>query len=121
MISDISRWLSDALCQLVFGGAVSGRGLFTNDDRSFIYAQRPVLLSGIGDFIRWGDLKDRCVFLHLPPIPRNRSRCEHQSCRAFHADRPGILGAVFDAIAGGLRQLPSVHLAELPRMADYAV
>jgi hypothetical protein len=63
-ISDIPRWLSDALCQLVFGGAISGRALLTNEDRSFIYAQRPVLLSGIGDFIRWADLKDRCVFLH---------------------------------------------------------
>jgi hypothetical protein len=120
-ISEIPRWLSDALCQLVYGGAISGRALFTNDERSFIHAQRPVLLSGIGDFVRWGDLKDRCVFLNLPPIPRNRRRGEDEFWRAFHADRPAILGAVFDAIAGGLRQLPSVHLAELPRMADYAI
>ena len=27
---------------------------------------------------------------------------------------------MLDAIAGGLRELPSVHLKELPRMADYA-
>ena len=119
-ISDVPRWLSDALCQLVYGGAISGRALFTNDDRSFIYAQRPVLLSGIGDFIRWGDLKDRCVFLQLPPIPHTRRRGEDEFWRAFHADRPGILGAVLDAIVGGLRELPSVKLAELPRMADYA-
>jgi hypothetical protein len=120
-ISDIPRWLSDALCQLVYGGAVSGRALFTNDDRSFIYAQRPVLLSGIGEFVRWADLKDRCVFLRLPPIPRTRARGEEEFWRAFHADRPGILGAVLDAMVGGLRELPSVHLAELPRMADYAM
>ena len=120
-ISDIPRWLSDALCQLVYGGAVSGRALFTNDDRSFIYAQRPVLLSGIGDFVRWADLKDRCVFLRLPPIPRTRCRGEDEFWKAFHADRPAILGAVLDAIVGGLRELPSVHLAELPRMADYAI
>jgi hypothetical protein len=120
-ISEIPRWLSDALCQLVYGGAISGRALFTNDERSFIYAQRPVLLSGIADFVRWGDLKDRCVFLHLPPIPRARRRGEEEFWRAFHAERPGILGAVFDAIAGALRELPSVHLTELPRMADYAV
>jgi hypothetical protein len=31
------------------------------------------------------------------------------------------LGGVLDAIAGGLRERPSVKLAELPRMADYAV
>ena len=120
-ISDIPRWMSDALCQLVFGGAVSGRALFTNDDRSFIYAQRPVLLSGIGEFVRWADLKDRCVFLRLPPIPRTRARGEEEFWRAFHTDRPGILGAVLDAMVGGLRELPSVHLAELPRMADYAL
>ena len=108
------------ICQLVFGGAVSGRALFTNDDRSFIYAQRPVLLSGIGEFVSWADLKDRCVFLHLAPIARNRRRGEDEFWKAFHADRPGILGAVLDAIVGGLRELPSVHLAELPRMADYA-
>ena len=120
-ISDIPRWLSDALCQLVFGGAVSGRALFTNDDRSFIYAQRPVLLSGIGDFVRWADLKDRCVFLRLPPIPPTHCRGEDEFWKAFQADRPGILGAVLDAMVGGLRELPSVHLAELPRMADYAM
>ena len=120
-VSDIPRWLSDALCQLVFGGAISGRALFTNDDRSFIYAQRPVLLSGIGDFVRWPDLKDRCVFLHLPPIPGTHRRREDEFWRAFDADRPRILGAVFDAIVGGLHALPSVHLAELPRMADYAM
>jgi len=119
-ISEIPRWLSDALCQLVFGGAISGRALFTNDDRSFIYAQRPVLLSGIEEFVRGGDLKDRCIFLHLPPIPRAQRRGEDEFWRAFHTDRPRILGSVLDAIVGGLRELPSVHLADLPRMADYA-
>ncbi len=103
-ISDVPRWMSDAICQLVYGGAISGRALFTNDDRSFIYAQRPVLLSGIGDFVRWGDLKDRCVFLHLPPIPRDRRRGEEEFWRAFQSDRPHILAAVLDAIVGGLHE-----------------
>jgi hypothetical protein len=80
-----------------------------------------MLLSGIGEFIRWTDLKDRCVFLRLPPIPRTRARGEEEFWRAFHADRPGILGAVLDASWAGLRELPSVQLAELPRMADYAL
>jgi hypothetical protein len=120
-ISDVPRWMSDALCQLVFGGAISGRALFTNDERSFIYAQRPVLLSGIGDIVRWGDLKDRCVFLQLPPIPRTSRRGEDEFWKAFHTARPRILGAMLDAMVGGLRKRPSVQLAELPRMADYAI
>jgi hypothetical protein len=39
---------------------------------------------------------------------------------AFRADYPRILGPVLDAIVGGLRELPSVNLTDLPRMADYA-
>ena len=47
-ISTIRRWMSDTLCQLVFGAGFAGRALFTNDERTVIYAQRPVFLSGIG-------------------------------------------------------------------------
>jgi hypothetical protein len=59
--------------------------------------------------------------LRLPPIPRTRACGEEEFWRAFHADRPGILGAVLDAIVGGLHELPSIQLVELPRMADYAL
>jgi hypothetical protein len=57
-----------------------------------------MLLSGIGEFVRWADLKDRSVFSRLPPVPRTRARGEEEFWRAFHADRPGILGGVLDAI-----------------------
>jgi hypothetical protein len=86
-----------------------------------IYAQRPVILVGIDDFVLRGDLRDRSVFLHLRPIPHTRRRtAERTIWPAFRADYPRILGGVFDAIAGGLRELPSVDLKELPRMADLA-
>jgi hypothetical protein len=119
-ISTIRRWMSDTLCQLVFGAGFAGRALFTNDERTVIYAQRPVFLSGIDDFVQWPDLRDRCVFLHLSPILPTRRRALDELWRAFHADYPRTLGGLLDAIAGGLRELPSVQLKELPRMADYA-
>ena len=119
-ISTIPDWLSDCICQLAFGGGFAGRTLFTNDERSDIYAQRPVILVGIDDFVLRGDLRDRSVFLHLPAIPETRRRTERTFWPAFRADYPRILGGVLDAIVGGLRELPSVDLKELPRMADYA-
>ena len=119
-ISSIANWLSDCICQLAFGGGFAGRELFTNDERSVIYAQRPVILVVIDDFVLRGDLRDRSVFLHLPPIPHTSRRTERTIWPAFRADYPRILGGVFDAIAGGLRELPSVDLKELPRMADFA-
>jgi hypothetical protein len=119
-ISAIPGWLSDSLCQLAFGGGFATRTLFTNDERSLIYAQRPIILVGIHDFVGRPDLRDRSVFLHLNPIPRTQRRTERALWPAFRADHPQILGALLDAIAGGLRELPSVHLNELPRMADFA-
>ena len=119
-ITTIPGWLSDCVCQLAFGGGYASRALFTNDERSVLFAQRPVILVGIDDFVKRGDLRDRSVFLNLAPIPRTGRRSERSFWPAFQADYPRIFGGVLDAIAGGLRELPSVHLNELPRMADFA-
>ena len=119
-ISTIPGWLSDSICQLAFGGGFAGRTRFTDGERSDIYAQRPVILVGIDDFVLRGDLRDRAVFLHLPGISEKRRQTERAFWPAFRADYPGILGGVLDAIVGGLRELPSVNLTDLPRMADYA-
>jgi len=58
-ISSIPDGLSDCVCQLAFGGGLASRTLFTNDERSVIYAERPVILIGIGDIVVRGDLRDR--------------------------------------------------------------
>jgi hypothetical protein len=120
-LSRLPGWLSDSLCQLAFGGGFASRALYTNDERCVMYAQRPVLLTGIQNFVVRGDLRDRSVFLHLAAIPPTSMRTEETFWPAFHAEYPRILGCVLDAIAGGLRELPNVNLKELPRMADYAV
>ena len=119
-ISVIPRRLSDGLCQLAFGGGFASRALYTNDERSVMYAQRPAILVGIDNFVVRADLRDRSVINNLTPIPRARIRTERTFWPDFHADYPQILGALLDAIAGGLRELPNVNLKELPRMADFA-
>jgi hypothetical protein len=79
-----------------------------------------VILVGIDDFVLRGDLRDRSVFLHLNPISQTSRRTERTFWPAFRADYPRILGGALDANVGALRELPSVDLKELPRMADYA-
>ena len=85
-----------------------------------IHVQRPVLLSGIEEFVRRGDLGDRTVYLNLPSIDDDHRRREEEFWPAFHQDQPKILGGLLDAVAGGLRELPTIHLPKLPRMADFA-
>jgi hypothetical protein len=119
-ISEIPNWLSDSLCRLATGGGFAGRTLYSDDERHVIQAQRPVILNGIEDFVHRDDLADRCVFLNLPPIESFSRRAEAEFWRAFSAERPAILGGLLSAVVGGLRELPSVQLTELPRMADFA-
>jgi hypothetical protein len=119
-ISAISDVVSDALCMVSTGGAYAGRSLFSNDERRVIQVQRPVILSGIEEFIKRGDLSDRSVYLELPPIDPIKRRREDQFWPAFHRDQPKILGALLDAVVGGLQKRPSLSFSELPRMADFA-
>ena len=119
-ISVIPDTLSDGLCMMSTGGAYAGRTLFSNDECSVIGAQRPVILSGIEEFVRRGDLSDRSVYLNLPPIDDADRRRAEEFWQAFHQDQPQILGGLLDAVAGGMRELPSMRLPKLPRMADFA-
>jgi len=116
----IPDWLSDALCLVSTGGAFDGHASSSGDQRRIIHAQRPVILSGIEEFVGRSDLSDRSLFLHLPPIAPAKRLREDLFWPLFRQDYPRILGGLLDAVAGGLRELPSVDLAELPRMADFA-
>ena len=119
-VSVLPSWLSDSLCRLASGGGFATRALFSNEERSVIYAQRPIILNGIEEFVRKGDLADRAVFLRLPSIMSGRRREEGEFWAAFRELQPRILGGLLDVVVGAFRELPSVRLSSLPRMADFA-
>jgi hypothetical protein len=119
-ISAVPDWFSDGLCRLATGGGFAGRALYSDGERSVIHAQRPVILNGIDEFVRRDDLADRSVFLHLAPISPTDRRAEVEFWRSFRAEYPAILGGILNAIVGGLRELPTLELSALPRMADFA-
>ena len=120
-LSVLPAWLSDALCRLASGGSFALRRLYTDDEAVLFEAARPILLNGIEDVISRADLADRAIFLTLAPIAEEQRRSEAELWREFELARPAILGALLDALAEGLRELPGVRLERLPRMADFAV
>jgi hypothetical protein len=119
-VSGLPIWLSDALCRLASGGSFAVRQLYTDDDEVLFQAARPILLNGIEDVISRPDLADRAMFLTLTPIGKKQRRSEAELWHEFEIARPRILGAMFDAVAVGLRELPRVRLQRLPRMADFS-
>lgn len=119
-ISRLPANVSDDLCRLATGGGFSTRALYTDDDEIVFEAQRPIVLDGIADFVDRSDLVDRSIFVTLPRILDTARRPEKEFWADFEANHPAILGALLDAVAGGLRELEAVTLARLPRMADFA-
>jgi hypothetical protein len=120
-VSGLPAWISDALCRLATGGGFAVRQLYTDQDEVLFDATRPVILNGIEDIVARPDLADRALFLTLEPIPEERRRAEQELWAAFEKERPRILGALLDAVGGGLKRLPETRLEKLPRMADLAL
>lgn len=119
-VGTLPEWLSDCFCRLAVGGGYSTRTLYTDGQVTYFQAQRPLVLNGIDDFVRRGDLIDRSVFLHLAPVHPSDRRTESELWSSFRYDYPRILGAVLDVTAAAMQILPSVELDEAPRMADFA-
>jgi hypothetical protein len=120
-ISGLSQWISDSLCKLSTGGGLSVRELYSDADETLLDAMRPVVLNGITDFVDKQDLVDRAVQVRLPAIPKSERKPEKELWAAFDDAQPRILGALLDTVSVGLQRLPGTTLAELPRLADFAL
>jgi phage/plasmid primase-like uncharacterized protein len=124
-LSFLYNWFSDALCRIATGGGFGTRKYYTDDEERLFNAMRPAMLGAIDDVVAKNDLAERAVQLLLTPITGEKRRSDDDLWQEFERDRPGILGALLDAVAHGLRCLPQTRdklkQQELPRMADYLV
>jgi hypothetical protein len=120
-LSSLTDWLSDTICRLATGGGFKTRTLFTNRDQEVFKAKRPVIMNGISDVASKADLLDRALLVDLPVIRAADRRYLEELKADFHEHQSSILGALFDAMAAGLRSVEGVDLSgRLPRMADFA-
>jgi hypothetical protein len=99
-VSGIPRPVADALCRLS--------------------TTHPVIINCIEDVVTCPGLADRGVFATCNSIPDERRRTEQEVWAEFERSHPQILGALLDAVAQGLRSLPTTRLDKLPRLADLA-
>ena len=120
-ISAIQSWLSDALCKISTGGGYAARTLYSNEEETIFNVQRPVILTGISDFIQRPDLLQRSLTIQLEPIREDSRLTEEDVWKNFDQEKSAILGGIFDALSMALRNLSSVYLLKKPRMADFAL
>ena len=117
-LSHLSPNLSDALCRLATGAGNVERRLYTNNDQ-VRYPQmfRPIVLNGITEFITAPDLLDRSLILALRHVGNRRT--EASLWRGFDAKKGRIFGGLLDLMVEGVRNLPTVRVPHLPRMAEF--
>ena len=120
-LSGISGWLSDAWCRISTGGGFATRELHCDRREIVLKASRPIILNGIGGLDTRPDLGDRAFIITSPSIAPEARRTEEEIWTAFHAERPSILGALYDAVSSALRRRGEVKLSRKLRMADVAM
>jgi hypothetical protein len=113
-VSKIDEWLADALCRIATGAGLGLRTLYTDEDETTFHARRPVLITSIKDVVVRPDHQQRCVFIQLSYISQKKRRPAQEMEDAFAEAHPRLLGAMLDAVVGGLRVLPQIKLGKLP-------
>jgi len=119
-MSGLREWLSDAFCRLATGGGFGTRTLYENREEELFQAARPILMNGIEELATRGDLLDRGILLWLPQIEEKDRRPDDELAEDFQAALPGILGALYDAVAAALKGQATVKLSSYPSMAQFA-
>ena len=119
-LSGLPAWLSDALCRSVTGEGLVKRRLYTDADLAVIRFQRVVVLTAIEAGALRGDLAERVLPVDLDRINTTDRRTDAALADQWRNELPAILGALLDLLVDILGVLPSIHLDELPRMADFA-
>ena len=119
-LSHIQPWLADALCRLVTGDELDRRMLWTDSDVATLSLHRPVITTTIDTGAAPPDYADRRVNVHVPVLDEAEGISESQWEAKNKAAQSKIMGAVLDLTSAVLAILPSVKLARIPRMGDYA-
>jgi len=119
-LSKMEGWFSDALARAATGSSFSKRQLYTDDDDIIYSIQKTIALNGINQVVSRSDLLDRSILIHMERISPALRKDKVSFWNDFNADKPHILGAVFDILVEARRLYPTVVLEELPRMADFA-
>ena len=119
-LSHLSDSMQDALCCLSTGGGYSARTLYSDLDETVADIKRPVVINGISVLAHRQDMVDRTIRLMLPSIPPAARRTDSELNQEFELIKPRLFGALLNVFSEALKELPTVRLNELPRMADFA-
>lgn len=110
--------VSNILCAAITGTKDAKRTYYTTCDQTILNLHNLVVINGIDIVPYKSDLAERSLLFELQPISRDKRKTDADFWNDFEADRPAILGAIFDTLAKAIELLPEVKDRGLHRMAD---
>ncbi len=119
-LSGITLWLQDALCRAATGAGNVRRQLYSDSELAVLNFRRVIITTGIDLGAIRGDLADRSIIIKPERIPPTARRLEADLGDAFAKAWPTITAGLYDLAAQVLEVLPSIRVANPPRMADFA-
>jgi hypothetical protein len=119
-VTSFSRGISNILCRIATGSGYGRRLNYENTEELLFTGIRPIMMNGITVEPEAHDLADRCIIVHLEHIPETQRTYEDTLLEQCASLTPGILGGLYDALSTALRNLDSVEIPRIPRMADFA-
>lgn len=110
--------LSDPLCRISTGGGIAVRKLYTDGDEFLVNVCRPMILTGITDFLTRADLRDRGYVINVPEIASQDRLTETDGWTHYETYRCEMLDALLRCVVRAIRDSAGLVLSDLPRMAD---
>ncbi len=120
-VSHIEIDMADAMCRTASGSGFATRLLHSDKEENVINIHNPIILNGIPSLTERGDLAERMATVRLRVIPENERQTKRKLGPAFEKEAPYIMGALLDGLCSGLRNVESVELPSLPRLADFVI
>jgi len=117
----VPPWFSDEVCKAVTGSGNSKRTLYTNDDDTIYNYKRPLVVSGILNWLTEPDALDRSLLTEFERISEEQRKEEDKVEVAFEEMRSKLFGYILDMVVKALQIKPTIQLNNLPRMADFTV
>lgn len=118
-VSNLRPEISDELARASTGAVFRKRSHYKNREQQTFMTKAPVILNGIPDFVSRPDLAERSIFIDLARIPKEKRRAEAEILAEFQLIHPMVLTGLLDAAVMGLRNMPTVSVSNLERMADF--
>ncbi|NEU14859.1 bifunctional DNA primase/polymerase [Methylobacterium sp. BTF04] len=118
--SGMSANVSDALCSLATGGGYVSRKLYTDGELYMTNATRPFIINGISDVATKSDLIERVIPVEMRRMEDEARRTEAEMNDEIEIILPGLLGALYTAVACAVKNENQTVVSNNIRMADAA-